>query len=312
MTPYGDRIPCCITGNPNNWRVCRYISNAYRSADPNFEATQQTNVVVYSNGWVTWLPPGLVKFSCTVHTTWFPFDDQECFLKVCPVSTYIIAQADRGEPIAFQFGSWTYNGYKVDLQQLDDGWDLSEYVPNGEWHLLGSSRHRLSAHAIAHMRFRLPCGPDAENVRLLSRAVSRPEVLSEDQTAAFVLRSQYYLTQLSSWRFEHSGICITHRSWREDHTRYETESCYKIATQTLRLCRNHYPTFHLRLPGHAKHHDTVNFGRHTTYLHLFRHEHACGQLVRGGQRLRPKRAIQDSGDVYDVHSGKQTSIPSYR
>lgn len=36
-----------------------------------------------------------------------------------------------------KFGSWTYNGYKLDLQIGERGFDISRYIPNGEWLLLG-------------------------------------------------------------------------------------------------------------------------------------------------------------------------------
>jgi len=36
-----------------------------------------------------------------------------------------------------KFGSWTYNGYKMDLQIQAEEADTSTYVLNGEWALLG-------------------------------------------------------------------------------------------------------------------------------------------------------------------------------
>ncbi|OUC44673.1 hypothetical protein D917_08900, partial [Trichinella nativa] len=51
--------------------------------------------------------------------TWFPFDDQTCCLK---------------------FGSWTYNDRKLVLEQGGNGWDMSEYIENGEWLLVGEVR----------------------------------------------------------------------------------------------------------------------------------------------------------------------------
>merc|ERR1719429_49552 len=37
-----------------------------------------------------------------------------------------------------KFGSWTYNGFKLDLQlKSGDGGDISTYVTNGEWALIG-------------------------------------------------------------------------------------------------------------------------------------------------------------------------------
>lgn len=49
---------------------------------------------------------------------WFPFDVQRCDLK---------------------FGSWTYNGWSLDLSMLDA--EITDYIPNGEWDLVGEARH---------------------------------------------------------------------------------------------------------------------------------------------------------------------------
>ncbi|XP_059080778.1 neuronal acetylcholine receptor subunit alpha-7-like isoform X6 [Tigriopus californicus] len=88
----------------------------YNSADEAFDGTYQTNVVVNSNGSCTYIPPGIFKSTCKIDITWFPFDDQDCEMK---------------------FGSWTYNGFKLDLQLNGEEGDTSTYVMNGEWSLLG-------------------------------------------------------------------------------------------------------------------------------------------------------------------------------
>jgi len=89
----------------------------YNSADEEFDSTYQTNVVVRNNGTCNYLPPGIFKSTCKIDITWFPFDDQSCLLK---------------------FGSWTYDGFQLDLTlQSDDGGDISNFNPNGEWDLLG-------------------------------------------------------------------------------------------------------------------------------------------------------------------------------
>merc|ERR1719412_2915778 len=36
-----------------------------------------------------------------------------------------------------KFGSWTYNGFKGDFQLQSEEGDISSYVSNGEWALLG-------------------------------------------------------------------------------------------------------------------------------------------------------------------------------
>jgi len=54
--------------------------------------------------------------SCPIDITWFPFDDQNCTMK---------------------FGSWTYDGGKINLTALSDSIDITTYQLNGEWKLLG-------------------------------------------------------------------------------------------------------------------------------------------------------------------------------
>lgn len=63
------------------------------------------------------LPPGILKSTCYIDVRWFPFDVQKCDLK---------------------FGSWTHNGWLLDLQMLDV--DISTYIPNGEWDLVGKKK----------------------------------------------------------------------------------------------------------------------------------------------------------------------------
>merc|ERR1711953_12501 len=87
------------------------------SASEAFDGTYQTNVVVTSEGQCTYIPPGIFKSSCQIDITWFPFDDQNCEMK---------------------FGSWTYNGFNLDLKlDSEDGGDISTFVQNGEWEVIG-------------------------------------------------------------------------------------------------------------------------------------------------------------------------------
>merc|ERR1719340_86842 len=88
----------------------------YNSASEAFDGTYQTNVVVTSGGLCTYIPPGIFKSSCQIDITWFPFDDQNCEMK---------------------FGSWTYNGFKVNFMLQQDSGDISGFIANGEWALLG-------------------------------------------------------------------------------------------------------------------------------------------------------------------------------
>nr|XP_042909530.1 neuronal acetylcholine receptor subunit alpha-7-like [Parasteatoda tepidariorum] len=99
------------------WRIWKPDVLMYNSADEKFDGTYHTNVVVRSNGSCTYIPPGIFKSTCKIDITWFPFDDQRCNMK---------------------FGSWTYDGNQIDLRlSSENGGDLSTYITNGEWELLG-------------------------------------------------------------------------------------------------------------------------------------------------------------------------------
>jgi len=50
-------------------------------------------------------------------TTWFPFDDQTCLIKI---------------------GSWVYNGFKLNLKLQSEEADTGSYVMNPEWMLVGA------------------------------------------------------------------------------------------------------------------------------------------------------------------------------
>lgn len=52
----------------------------------------QTNAIVASDGYVLWVVPAMIKSSCKIDISFFPFDMQKCELK---------------------FGSWTYDGFQV-------------------------------------------------------------------------------------------------------------------------------------------------------------------------------------------------------
>uniref|UniRef100_A0AAQ4R1U4 Uncharacterized protein n=1 Tax=Gasterosteus aculeatus aculeatus TaxID=481459 RepID=A0AAQ4R1U4_GASAC len=95
----------------------------YNSADDDFDSTFKVNVLVNSSGYAEYLPPGIFMSTCNVDVRWFPFDIQKCELK---------------------FGSWTYDGWLLDLQMEDA--DISGYMPNGEWDLIGVPGSRNEAY----------------------------------------------------------------------------------------------------------------------------------------------------------------------
>ncbi|GFO05211.1 neuronal acetylcholine receptor subunit alpha-10 [Plakobranchus ocellatus] len=74
-----------------------------------------SKAMVGHTGNVFWPPPAKFRSSCKIDITYFPFDDQTCELK---------------------FGSWTYDGFQVDITNRSDSVDLNNYVFSGEWELI--------------------------------------------------------------------------------------------------------------------------------------------------------------------------------
>jgi len=95
------------------------------SADEDIDSTFPTNVVVSSNGNCLWVPPGMFLSTCKIDISWFPFDDQHCKMK---------------------FGSWSYDSSGIDLRLSDEaGGDISNFIPNGEWELIGCKSCNVSS-----------------------------------------------------------------------------------------------------------------------------------------------------------------------
>ena len=74
----------------------------------------KTNVKMKFDGNASWLSSGIFKSMCEVDVTYFPFDEQECFLK---------------------FGSWSFDSSKVDLYEHEGNMSNKYYIKNGEWKL---------------------------------------------------------------------------------------------------------------------------------------------------------------------------------
>ena len=83
----------------------------YNSADDAFSVGATVNAVIYSDGTVNYIPPGMFKSICIIRIDDFPFDEQICKLKfgrymfvlainlgslLCRMSTEIITKADEG------------------------------------------------------------------------------------------------------------------------------------------------------------------------------------------------------------------------
>ncbi|XP_042906854.1 acetylcholine receptor subunit alpha-like 1 [Parasteatoda tepidariorum] len=102
----------------------------YNNADGNYEVTIMTKAILHSDGMVYWKPPAIYKSSCLMDVEYFPFDEQTCFMK---------------------FGSWTYDGYTVDLKhkhqreeepEIPIGIDLSEFYLSVEWDIMAVPARR--------------------------------------------------------------------------------------------------------------------------------------------------------------------------
>ena len=70
--------------------------------------------MIFRDGTINWIPPGIIKSTCKIDISWFPFDDQKCPMK---------------------FGSWTYSGNQIDL--IEGTVENATYTQNGEWNLMG-------------------------------------------------------------------------------------------------------------------------------------------------------------------------------
>lgn len=89
----------------------------FNNADGNYEVRYKSNVLIYPNGEVLWVPPAIYQSSCTIDVRYFPFDQQMCVMK---------------------FGSWTFNGDQVSLALYNNKnfVDLSDYWKSGTWDII--------------------------------------------------------------------------------------------------------------------------------------------------------------------------------
>lgn len=107
----------------------------YNNADGEFVVTLLTQATVFNTGRIIWEPPAIYKSYCPINVEFFPFDQQECFMK---------------------FGSWTYDGHEVDLQHvwedkgvmegnqmvIPNGVNLCDYYQNVEWDIINVTARR--------------------------------------------------------------------------------------------------------------------------------------------------------------------------
>lgn len=88
----------------------------YNNADvTSYFSSLSSNVIVTSEGNVTWLSMVIFKSSCGIDVRYFPFDEQNC---------------------SMQFASWTYDGFQLQLRMNSEEGDISNYIRSSEWILI--------------------------------------------------------------------------------------------------------------------------------------------------------------------------------
>ncbi|KAM8933949.1 acetylcholine receptor subunit alpha-1-B isoform 2-T2 [Pelodytes ibericus] len=84
----------------------------YNNADGEFAITKETKVLLDYTGKIIWSPPAIFKSYCEIIVTHFPFDQQNCSMKL---------------------GTWTYDGTLVVINPESNRPDLSNFMESGEW-----------------------------------------------------------------------------------------------------------------------------------------------------------------------------------
>ncbi|KAI1898156.1 hypothetical protein AGOR_G00069450 [Albula goreensis] len=84
----------------------------YNNADGDFAIVHETKVLLEHTGMITWNPPAIFKSYCEIIVLYFPFDLQNCSMKL---------------------GTWTYDGNLVVINPDSDKPDLSSFMESGEW-----------------------------------------------------------------------------------------------------------------------------------------------------------------------------------
>jgi len=105
-----------VAARNRDHRTCLYLCDD--SADERLKEQREVMAVVGYNGSVLWIPPAIFKSTCEIDITYFPYDIQGCRMK---------------------FGSWTYDGFQLDIFFTDDNAsvDVSNYIASNEWKLIG-------------------------------------------------------------------------------------------------------------------------------------------------------------------------------
>ncbi|XP_040295566.1 acetylcholine receptor subunit alpha-1-A-like [Bufo bufo] len=84
----------------------------YNNANGDFAIVQETKALVDYTGKIVWNPPAIFKSYCEMIVTHFPFDQQNCSMKL---------------------GTWTFDGSLVVINPESDRPDMNSFMESGEW-----------------------------------------------------------------------------------------------------------------------------------------------------------------------------------
>ncbi|XP_021368600.1 neuronal acetylcholine receptor subunit alpha-10-like isoform X2 [Mizuhopecten yessoensis] len=106
------------------WIPDVFIFNTAGGELDGFVNVTGSKLMIKSNGGIKWTVPLMIKSACSMDVKFFPYDSQRCRIN---------------------FGSWIYDGSKIDLQPYPTKPDLKEYMLNSEFDLLGVTLDRTVA-----------------------------------------------------------------------------------------------------------------------------------------------------------------------
>lgn len=158
---YGNRTWCCITSNPphsvstllpclltplhcchSQAFFCFFLA-VPGSADGDFAIIHETKVLLDHTGLINWNPPAIFKSYCEIIVLHFPFDVQNCSMKlgtwtydgllvaINPVSLQNWRQ-NEGKGLQYCSQFTLLNFVLLQLQDSDRP-DLSNFMESGEW-----------------------------------------------------------------------------------------------------------------------------------------------------------------------------------
>uniref|UniRef100_A0A7E4VLX7 Nicotinic acetylcholine receptor alpha subunit 38 n=1 Tax=Panagrellus redivivus TaxID=6233 RepID=A0A7E4VLX7_PANRE len=115
----------------------------YNNADSSYNITISTKATIHYTGEVTWEPPAIFKSFCQIDVQWFPFDEQQCALKIGSWSfSKDLLNLEMLDGIEEVEEIWNDRGEKENVTVMEDGIDLSDYYPSVEWDIMARKARR--------------------------------------------------------------------------------------------------------------------------------------------------------------------------